>query len=96
MTSKQLYLRSLPALIAAPLLVLYLMGTSDFEDLLYIEQLKQEQRDRVRASAVDIHNAYKTNLVKDPSTRAIIYSISPANTNDSNYLPAQEINLVAR
>lgn len=59
--------KSLPVLIAIPLIGLYLMGTSDFDDMQYVEQLKQEQRDRIRSTAQH-----------DPATRAFYQMEEPS------------------
>lgn len=75
MTFKQLYLRAAPPVAAALFIALYLMGTSDYEDLLYIEQLKQEQRDRVQAASADVRQAYAMNPLHKP------------NEPNPNYLP---------
>lgn len=67
MTFKQLYLRIAPPVLASLFLALYLMGTSDYEDLLYIEHLKQEQRDRVQAASADVRQAYAMNPLHKPN-----------------------------
>lgn len=96
MTFKQLYLRALPVLIAAPIACLYLMGTSDYEDLLYIEQLKQEQRDYIRASSTEVQNAYLANPLGNSNARSFIYSVPPSIANHDSHLSTQKIKLIAK
>lgn len=83
MTFKQLYLRALPMLIAAPIVCLYLMGTSDYEDLLHIEGLKQEQRDRVQAASANVRQAYAMNPLHKPKEVTTAY-LSPTYTTKSD------------
>lgn len=85
MSFKQLYLRIAPPLIASLFLALYLMGTSDYEDLLYIEQLKQEQRDRVQAASADVRQAYAMNPLHKPNDPTPSYLPPPYTANNDFY-----------
>lgn len=85
MTFKQLYLRIAPPLIASLFLALYLMGTSDYEDLLYIEQLKQEQRDRVQAASADVRRAYAMNPLHKPNEPTPNYLPPPYTAKNDFY-----------
>lgn len=58
MSIKKIYLKALPLLIAIPVAGLYLMGTSDYDDQMYVEQLKQEQREYVQGMAAT-HAAHR-------------------------------------
>lgn len=85
MTFKQLYLRALPVMVATPIVCLYLMGTSDYEDLLYIEQLKQEQRDRVQAASADVRQAYAMNPLHRPNEPTPNYLPPPYTAKNDFY-----------